>query len=64
MQTAKLDLSMKIYEFMAEGIDFKMHDFLPASNKKQAIKKVKVTIAKMGYQKPTYLNLIALSDTK
>jgi len=56
MQTTKL-IDMKIYEYMAEGIDFKMHDFLPASNKKQAVKKVKLTIAKMGYQKPTILNL-------
>ncbi len=48
---------MRIYEYIAEGIDFKMHDFLPASNKKQAEKKVKLAIAKMGYQKPTSLNL-------
>jgi len=57
MQTAKF-LSMKIYEYMAEGIDFKMHDFLPATNKKQALKKVRLTIAKMGYQKPTTLDLM------
>ena len=59
MQTAKF-LSMKIYVFMAEWTDFKMHDFLPASNKKQALKKVRLTIAKMGYQKPTSLNLIPI----
>ena len=63
MQTAKF-LSMRIYEYIAEGTDFKMHDFLPASNKKQAMKKVRSTIAKMGYQKPTSLNLIPVAGKK
>ncbi len=63
MQTAKF-LSMRIYEYMAEGNDFKMHDFLPASNKKQALKKVKSTIAKMGYDKPTMLNLIPIAGKR
>lgn len=48
---------MKIYEYTAEAKDFKIHDFMPAENKKQATEKIQKVIAKMGYQKPKTLNL-------
>lgn len=48
---------MKIYEYTAEAKDFKIHDFMPAENKKQASEKIKKVIAKMGYQQPKTLNI-------
>ena len=48
---------MKIYEYTAEANDFKIHDFMPAENRKQATEKIKKAIAQLGYQKPKTLNL-------
>lgn len=48
---------MNIYEYRAEAKDFKIHDFIAAQNKKEATEKIKKAIAKLGYQKPTTLNL-------
>lgn len=50
---------MNIYEYTAEAKDFKIHDFMPAQNKKEATEKIKKAIANMGYQKPTRLSLFS-----